>query len=138
MTTMQNNFISRDTSNNWDAGLNDPNPRMAVMAMEDGFVMPTAAFKDSIPMTNYSNEELGVSPPAPTPKANKTFESEHEEDVEETQPEQRIDGMKIEPETPGIAEIIKMFNDWAKDNVGYLAIGGVTAYALWHYGRNKE
>jgi len=54
MTTMQNHFISRDTSNNWDAGLNTPNPRMAVMAMEDGFTMPSAAFKDSIPMTNYT------------------------------------------------------------------------------------
>ena len=67
MTTMQNHFISRDTSNNWDAGLNTPNPRMAVMAMEDGFTMPSAAFKDSIPMTNYTHQELGVSPPAPTP-----------------------------------------------------------------------
>jgi len=138
MTTMQDNFISRDTSNNWDAGLNDPNPRMAVMAMEDGFVMPTAAFKDSIPMTNYTHQELGVSPPAPTPEVSKTFESEHEEDGEGVQQTQRIDGMQVEPETPGIVDIFNMFNDWARDNVGYLAIGGVTAYALWHYGRNKE
>jgi len=46
--------------------------------------------------------------------------------------------MQVQPETPGFMDIINMFNNWAKDNVGYLAIGGVTAYALWHYGRNKE
>ena len=139
MTTMQNHFISRDTQNNWDAGLNTPNPRMAVMAMEDGFTMPSAAFKDSIPMTNYTPQELGVSPPAPTPEASKTFKSEDEEDgTEPQQQEQRIDGMQVQPETPGFMGIINMFNNWAKENVGFLVIGGVTTYALWHYGRNKE
>jgi hypothetical protein len=138
MTTMQNHFISRDTQNNWDAGLNDPNPRMAVMAMEDGFTMPTAAFKDSIPMTNYTSQELGVSPPTPTPEASKTFNSEEEEEGDMQQQEQRIDGLKIEPETPGFMDILQLFNNWAKENVGFLVIGGVTTYALWHYGRNKE
>ena len=138
MTTMQNHFVSRDTQNTWDSGLNTPNPRMAVMAMEDGFTMPTAAFKDSIPMTNYTSQELGVSPPAPTPEGNKTFASEDEEEPEMQQQEQRIDGLKIEPETPGFMDILKLFNNWAKENVGFLVIGGVTTYALWHYGRNKE
>ncbi len=69
MTTMQNHFISRDNQNNWDAGLNNPNPRMAVMAMEDGFTMPSAAFKDSIPMTTIPSR-IGSFPPAPTLKPN--------------------------------------------------------------------
>mgnify|MGYP000278861495 CR=1 FL=1 len=137
MTTMQNHFVSRDTQNTWDSGLNTPNPRMAVMAMEDGFTMPTAAFKDSIPMTNYTSQELGVSPPAPTPEASKTFASEDEEPQEQAEM-QRIDGLKVEPETPGFMDILQLFNNWAKENVGFLVIGGVTTYALWHYGRNKE
>tara|TARA_R110000824_G_scaffold155075_1_gene327297 strand:- start:2042 stop:2449 length:408 start_codon:yes stop_codon:yes gene_type:complete len=135
MTSMQDNFISRDTQNNWNAGLNDPNPRMSVMAMEDGFVMQTAAFKDSIPMTNYSNAELGVAPPAPAPPTTQTFEAEEDE----SEPiADSIPGMKVEPTTPTMIDILNLFNDWAVKNVGYLAIGGVTAYALWHFGRNKE
>ncbi len=46
--------------------------------------------------------------------------------------------MQVQPETPGFMDIINMFNNWAKENVGFLVIGGVTTYALWHYGRNKE
>ena len=133
MTVMQSNFISRDTKNNWNAGLNNPNPRMEVMAMEDGFTIPTAAFKDSIPMTNYSNAELGVAPPAPTPTT-QTFEAEEDE----SQPvADSIPGMQVEPTTPTMIDILNLFNDWAVKNVGYLAIGGVTAYALWHYGSSK-
>ena len=51
MTRMQNHFITRDTQNRWDAGLNPPNPRMSVMAMEDGFTIHSGAFGDSVPMT---------------------------------------------------------------------------------------
>ena len=134
MTTMQDNFISRDTKNNWDSGMNTPNPRMAVMAMEDGFVMQTAAFKDSIPMTNYSNAELGIAPPAPTPPTTQTFEAEEEfQEVEDS-----IPGMQVEPTTPTMADILNMFNDWAVKNVGYLVLGGTVAYGIWHFGRSSE
>jgi len=132
---MQSNFISRDKQNNWDAGLNNPNPRMEVMAMEDGFVMPSMAFKDSIPMTNYNHQELGVSPPAPTPSESQTFEAE--EEPQQQQQHDSIPGMQVEPTTPSFIDILNTFNSWAKDNVGYLAIGGVSAYALWHIGRQK-
>jgi len=58
MTRMQNNFVTRDTQNIWSAGMNPPNPRDTVMAMEDGFTVYAGAFGDSIPMTNYNDAEL--------------------------------------------------------------------------------
>ena len=54
-------------------------------------------------MTNYTHQEFGVSPPAPSPEFSQTFKSEDEEDgTEPQQPEQRIDGMQVQPETSGL------------------------------------
>lgn len=115
MTTMQNNFITRDTQNRWDANLNPPNPRDTVMAMEDGFTIHSGAFGDSVPMTNYTESELGL----PTPES-ETFSAEEENS---TAVEQPIPGLKVEPTTPRLGELVKSFNDWITQNLGYTLIG---------------
>lgn len=113
MTTMQNNFITRDTHNRWDANLNPPNPRDTVMAMEDGFTIHAGAFGDSVPMTNYTESELGLPTPEP-----ETFAAEENSTVEEP-----IPGLKVEPTTPRLGELVKSFNDWITQNLGYTLIG---------------
>jgi len=118
---MQDNFVTRDTANQWESGINTPNPRMAVMAMEDGFVMPTAAFNNSVPMTNYNNAELGVT-------STETFASEEEEVVVV---EQDIPGQQIEPESPSIKDILVVFKDWAMENSGNIIIGGLAIYGAY-------
>ena len=124
MTKMQDNFVTRDTTNTWESGINTPNPRMAVMAMEDGFVMPTAAFNNSVPMTNYNDAELGVTS---TPE---TFASEEEEI---SVVEQDIPGQEIEPESPSIMDILGVFKDWAMENTGNIVIGGFAIYGLYMF-----
>ena len=114
MTTMQNNFITRDTQNRWDANLNPPNPRDTVMAMEDGFTIHTGAFGDSVPMTNYTESELGLPTPEP-----ETFAAEQENSTVE----EPIPGLKVEPTTPRLGELVKSFNDWITQNLGYTLIG---------------
>lgn len=115
MTTMQNNFITRDTQNRWDANLNPPNPRDTVMAMEDGFTVHSGAFGDGVPMTNYTESELGL--PAPEPE---TFAAEEDNS---TTVEEPIPGLKVEPTTPRVGELVKSFNDWITQNLGYTLIG---------------
>jgi hypothetical protein len=115
MTTMQNNFITRDTQNRWDANLNPPNPRDTVMAMEDGFTIHSGAFGDGVPMTNYTESELGL--PAPEPE---TFAAEEDNS---TTVEEPIPGLKVEPTTPRLGELVKSFNDWITQNLGYTLIG---------------
>jgi len=131
MTVMQNHFVSRDTKNNWDNGM-DWTRRTSpeVTPMEDGFVMPVSAFNDSVPMTNYSHAELGVSPPAPTPiqTTTQTFEAE---DDEPQRVSQDIPGMQIEPTTPTFKDILGVFNDWAKENIGSILLGGFVTYLVW-------
>jgi len=114
MTTMQNNFITRDTQNRWDANLNPPNPRDTVMAMEDGFTIHAGAFGDSVPMTNYTESELGLPTPEP-----ETFAAEEENSTVE----EPIPGLKVEPTTPRLGELVKSFNDWITQNLGYTLIG---------------
>ena len=125
MTTMQDNFVTRDTSNAWESGINTPNPRMAVMAMEDGFVMPTAAFNNSVPMTNYNDAELGVTS---TPE---TFASEEEEEFNVV--EQDIPGQQTDPITPSFMDILGVFKDWAVGNVGNIVIGGFAIYGIYRF-----
>jgi hypothetical protein len=112
---MQNNFITRDTQNRWDANLNPPNPRDTVMAMEDGFTIHSGAFGDGVPMTNYTESELGL--PAPEPE---TFAAEEDNS---TTVEEPIPGLKVEPTTPRLGELVKSFNDWITQNLGYTLIG---------------
>lgn len=136
MTRMQNHFVTRDSANRWDAGLNPPNPRMSVMAMEDGFTIHSGAFGDSVPMTNYTESELGI--PAPDNQAaEETFAAEDTETVTETG--DPIPGNYIEPIKPGVFEILERFNDWVKDNVGYTIIGiGVVAGIYWAGARSNK
>ena len=115
MTRMQNHFVTRDSANRWDAGLNPPNPRMSVMAMEDGFTIHSGAFGDGVPMTNYTESELGL--PAPEPE---TFAAEEDNS---TTVEEPIPGLKVEPTTPRLGELVKSFNDWITQNLGYTLIG---------------
>jgi len=131
---MQNNFVTRDSANRWDAGLNPPNPRMSVMAMEDGFTIHSGAFGDSVPMTNYTESELGI----PAKSAEETqFAAEDNETVTETG--DPIPGNYIEPQRPGLLEILESFNDWVKDNVGYTIIGlGVVAGIYWAGARSNK
>lgn len=130
MTKMQNNFITRDTQNRWDANLNPPNPRDTVMAMEDGFTIHSGAFGLGVPMTNYTESELGM----PTENSEKFAAEEElgpggEEQQKETQP---IPGLKVEPETPRFVELLKSFNDWVTQNIGYTIIGlGVVGGIYW-------
>ena len=124
MTKMQDNFVTRDTANNWESGINTPNPRMAVMAMEDGFVMPTAAFNNSVPMTNYNNAELGIT------SATETFASEEEE---LTVVEQEIPGQQLEAESPSFMDILSVFREWAMENTGNIIIGGFALYGMYRF-----
>jgi len=101
-----------------------------VTPMDDGFVMPISAFNNSVPMTNYSHAELGVSPPAPTPAPTQTFEAEHEEE-DMQQVAQPIPGMQVEPTTPSLKDILSVFNEWAKDNIGSILLGGFVTYLIW-------
>jgi len=134
MTRMQNHFVTRDSANRWDAGLNPPNPRMSVMAMEDGFTIHSGAFGDSVPMTNYTESELGI----PAKSAEETqFAAEDNETVTETG--DPIPGNYIEPQRPRLLEILESFNDWVKDNVGYTIIGlGVVAGIYWAGARSNK
>jgi len=134
MTRMQNHFVTRDSANRWDAGLNPPNPRMSVMAMEDGFTIHSGAFGDSVPMTNYTESELGI--PADNPDTT-TFSAEDNETVTET--DDPIPGNYIEPQKPTVFELLERFNDWVKDNVGYTIIGiGVVAGIYWAGARSNK
>ena len=129
MTRMQDNFVTRDTDNSWEAGINAPNPRMEVMAMEDGFVMPTASFKNSVPMTNYNDAELGINPPS------ETFASEEEEIAVV---EQDIPGQQIETESPSIMDIMGVFKDWAMENTGNIVIGGFAIYGFYMFVKPRK
>lgn len=133
MTRMQNNFVTRDSANRWDAALNPPNPRMSVMAMEDGFTIHSGAFGDSVPMTNYTESELGI----PAKATQERFAAEDNSTVTETS--DPIPGNYIEPQKPGVFEILARFNDWVKDNVGYTIIGiGVVAGIYWAGARSNK
>jgi|DEB0MinimDraft_3_1074331.scaffolds.fasta_scaffold03155_4 hypothetical protein len=136
MTQMQNHFVTRDSANRWDAGLNPPNPRMSVMAMDDGFTIHSGAFGDSVPMTNYTESELGI-PATNNRAAEEKFAAEDTETVTETG--DGIPGNYIEPIKPGFFEILARFNDWVKDNVGYTIIGiGVVAGIYWAGARSNK
>lgn len=133
MTRMQNHFITRDTQNRWDAGLNPPNPRMSVMAMEDGFTIHSGAFGDSVPMTNYTESELGIKSETPT----ETFSAEDDTNSTVTETGDPIPGMQVQPEKPGVMDILKNFNDWIAQNLGYTIIGlGVVAFIYSAGARN--
>jgi hypothetical protein len=107
---------------------------MSVMAMEDGFTIHSGAFGDSVPMTNYTESELGI----PAKSAEETqFAAEDNETVTETG--DPIPGNYIEPQRPGLLEILESFNDWVKDNVGYTIIGlGVVAGIYWAGARSNK
>ncbi len=132
MTTMQNNFVTRDTQNTWNANMNPPNPRDTVMAMEDGFTMYAGAFGGSIPMTNYNDAELGIE--------SQTFEAE-EDETEVSQPAENIPGMQVQPETPTTMEAITnlagTFNDWIKENLGYVILGTVMVGSVYYMGKTN-
>jgi hypothetical protein len=85
------------------------------MAMEDGFTIHSGAFGDGVPMTNYTESELGL--PAPEPE---TFAAEEDNS---TTVEEPIPGLKVEPTTPRVGELVKSFNDWITQNLGYTLIG---------------
>ena len=106
-------------------GLNPPNPRMSVMAMEDGFTIHSGAFGDSVPMTNYTESELGIKSETP----GETFSAEEDTNSTVTETGDLIPGMQVQPEKPGVMDILKNFNDWIAQNLGYTIIGlGVVAF----------
>lgn len=134
MSSMTNGYVRRDMNRESNFFANAEGQEHMLMA--DGTAMTATAFRDAHPTTKFTPEELGMDVTA-SPFYDPA-EQEYSGAVAVESDSQTMAALPLAKASESLnLKAMTGFNEWVSSNAGFILIGGLAIFGIYHFGYQR-
>ena len=137
MSSMTNGYVRRDLNRESNFFANAEGQEHMLMA--DGTAMTATAFRDAQPTTKFTPEELGMdvtASPFYDPAEQEYSGAVAVESDSQTMAVVPLASESFSLKAP-VLPTMNVFNQWVSTNAGFILIGGLAIFGIYHFGYQR-